>query len=531
MSSTTSLPRAFLSNFLGQSPDWYKLTIVLFLVINPIVFAISPFVAGWVLIVEFIFTLAMALKCYPLQPGGLLAIEAVIIGMTSPAHVKAELVANLEVLLLLIFMVAGIYFMKDLLLSIFTKLLLRLRSKVMLSLAFCAAAAVLSAFLDALTVVAVIIAVATGFYAIYHKVASGRPTHHDDHDHTDDNLVQELTRDDLEHFRGFLRNLMMHASVGTALGGVCTMVGEPQNLIIAENAGWQFVEFLLRMAPITLPVFVFGLLTCVIVEKMHWFGYGETLPEAVRQVLLEHDQEQQRKRSAKDKAKLVVQGLVALWLVIGLALHLAAVGLIGLTVIILTTAACGVTEEHQLGKAFEESLPFTALLAVFFTVVAVIIDQKLFTPVIDWVLHFEGEHQLGMFYIANGLLSMVSDNVFVGTVYINEVHSALNNGLISRDQFDMLAVAINTGTNLPSVATPNGQAAFLFLLTSTLAPLLRLSYGRMVWMALPYTIVLTFVGLFAVYFLLPDLTHWLYSMDLISHHEASAGAKAATIGH
>ena len=29
---------------------------------------------------------------------------------------------------------------------------------------------------------------------------------------------------------------MMHAGVGTALGGVMTMVGEPQNLIIAEQA-------------------------------------------------------------------------------------------------------------------------------------------------------------------------------------------------------------------------------------------------------------------------------------------------------
>ena len=33
---------------------------------------------------EFIFCLAMALKCYPLQPCGLLAIEAVLIGLTSP---------------------------------------------------------------------------------------------------------------------------------------------------------------------------------------------------------------------------------------------------------------------------------------------------------------------------------------------------------------------------------------------------------------------------------------------------------------
>lgn len=529
MSSTTTLPRALVANFLGHSPDWYKLAIVCFLIINPIVFAISPFGAGWLLIVEFIFTLAMALKCYPLQPGGLLAIEAVVIGMTSPAHVKAELLANLEVLLLLIFMVAGIHFMKDLLLAIFTKLLLKVRSKIMLSLAFSLAAAFLSAFLDALTVVAVIIAVATGFYAIYHKVASGQDPHKDDHDHTSDEHVKELTRDDLNRFRAFLRNLMMHASVGTALGGVCTMVGEPQNLIIAENAGWQFIEFLLRMAPVTLPVLICGLLTCALVEKFSWFGYGAQLPDSVRSVLLDNAKAQDAKRTQRDVARLYIQGLVAVWLIVGLAMHLAAVGLIGLSVIILTTAACGITEEHQLGKAFEESLPFTALLAVFFTVVAVIIDQQLFKPVIEWVLDFEGNSQLLMFYVANGLLSMVSDNVFVGTVYINEVHAALNNGTITRDQFDLLAVAINTGTNLPSVATPNGQAAFLFLLTSALAPLLRLSYGRMVWMALPYTIVLTIVGMITVYWFLPDLTQWLYSHDLIHHHQP--GSSPLPSGH
>jgi len=194
------------------------------------------------------------------------------------------------------------------------------------------------------------------------------------------------------------------------------------------------------------------------------------------------------------------------------------VGLIGLSVIILATSSAGIIEEHQLGKAFEEALPFTALLCVFFSVVAVIIDQQLFTPVITWVLTFEGHLQLVMFFIANGLLSMVSDNVFVGTVYINEVAAALKAGQITRDQFDLLAVAINTGTNLPSVATPNGQAAFLFLLTSTLAPVLRLSYGRMVYMALPYTFVLTFVGLSATYFGLSEITSLFYDWGIIQHH-------------
>jgi NhaB family Na+:H+ antiporter len=103
-----------------------------------------------------------------------------------------------------------------------------------------------------------------------------------------------------------------------------------------------------------------------------------------------------------------------------------------------------------------------------------------------------------MFFLANGLLSAISDNVFVATVYINEVSEAFKAGELTRAQFDKLVIAINTGTNLPSVATPNGQAAFLFLLTSALAPLIRLSYMRMVYMALPYTVVLTIVGLFGV---------------------------------
>ncbi|MCG3746528.1 Na(+)/H(+) antiporter NhaB [Vibrio cincinnatiensis] len=525
-----SLGSAFIKNFLGKAPDWYKIAIIVFLIINPMVFFfIDPFIAGWLLVAEFIFTLAMALKCYPLQPGGLLAIEAIAIGMTSPDQVKHELVANIEVLLLLMFMVAGIYFMKNLLLFIFTKILLGIRSKLMLSMAFCITAAFLSGFLDALTVIAVIISVAVGFYAIYHKVASGQPSALS-HDHTHDEQLSELTREDLENYRAFLRSLLMHAGVGTALGGVMTMVGEPQNLIIADHAGWLFGEFFIRMSPITIPVFFCGGVTCLLVEHCKIFGYGVQLPTNVRQILMDFDNETRMNRTQQDRAKLWVQALIAIWLITGLALHLAAVGIIGLSVIILATSFSGIVEEHALGKAFEEALPFTALLAVFFSIVAVIIDQQLFTPIIHGVLHIEDKGtQLALFYVANGLLSMVSDNVFVGTVYISEVQSALEHGLISRDQFDLLAVAINTGTNLPSVATPNGQAAFLFLLTSALAPLIRLSYGRMVFMALPYTLVMSLVGLSCVILLLDPMTSYFYEMGWITHH--SLKPAVITMGH
>ena len=506
--------QAFMKNFLGASPDWYKLAIVSFLIINPILFFfVSPFLAGWLLVAEFIFTLAMALKCYPLQPGGLLAVEAIVIDMTSPTHVKAEIMANFEVILLLMFMVAGIFFMKQLLLFVFTKLLVKIRSKIALSLAFCFSAAFLSAFLDALTVVAVIISVAMGFYGVYHKVASGH-TLKDAVDIADDNKIGN-NHETLEKFRAFLRSLMMHAGVGTALGGVMTMVGEPQNLIIAEQAKWNFIEFFFRMAPVTIPVFICGLLTCYLTEKFKIFGYGEELPEEVWKILADLDHANSAKMSKQDKLKLGIQILIAVWLILGLAFHLAAVGLIGLSVIILATAFTGVTDEHTIGKAFQESLPFTALLVVFFTVVAVIIDQKLFAPIIHYVLSASESAQLVLFYIFNGLLSAISDNVFVATVYINEAKNALTNGVIASHQFELLSVAINTGTNLPSVATPNGQAAFLFLLTSSLAPLIRLSYGRMVYMALPYTLVLSLVGLFAIEFILPSATVWFANLGLI----------------
>ncbi|WP_022961310.1 sodium/proton antiporter NhaB [Halopseudomonas pelagia] len=497
----TSLSRAFLQNFMGQAPVWYKQTIVAFLILNPLcLWLAGPYLTGWLLVVEFIFTLAMALKCYPLLPGGLLAIQALLIGMTTPEALYAEMLVNFPVILLLMFMVAGIYFMKSLLLLVFTKILLGVRSKSALSLLFCFTAAVLSAFLDALTVTAVIISVAVGFYSVYHKVVSAPPKSTGEPKlavNADDEPL-ELHRHDLEVFRAFLRSLLMHGAIGTALGGVATLVGEPQNLLIARIAGWDFAEFFIRMAPVSMPVLAAGLVTCLLLEKTSMFGYGAKLPRNVRRVLEDFAEEERQKRTTIQLAQLIVQALVAVLLVLGLAFHVAEVGLIGLLAIILMATFNGVTDEHQIGKAFQEALPFTSLLVVFFAVVAVIHQQHLFSPIIAWVLLQPESAQPGMFFVANGLLSMISDNVFVATVYISEIKQALDAGSISREHFELLAVSINTGTNLPSVATPNGQAAFLFLLTSAIAPLVRLSYGRMVVMAFPYTLVMGAVGLFAV---------------------------------
>ncbi|MFZ5723623.1 MAG: sodium/proton antiporter NhaB [Pseudomonadota bacterium] len=485
------LPALFAS-FLGQSPDWYKWTILGFLLLNPLALALAgPFFTGWLLLAEFIFTLALALKCYPLQPGGLLALEGILLGMAGPDAVYAEITANFPVILLLIFMVAGIHFLRDLLLYVFSIILMRVQSRIALALLFSLSSAILSAFLDALTVVAVVITVAAGLYAVYHAAASTQAD-------LDADGTPDLAHEDLEKFRAFLRGLLMHAAVGTALGGVSTLVGEPQNLLIGTVAGWNFAEFFLHTLPVSGPVLVAGLLTCAALEKLRWFGYGAELPPSVRDVMRRHFAAEAARRTRHDKLQLVLQALTALFLFVGLAFHLAEVGLIGLAVIVLATALCGITEEKRLGHAFEEALPFTALLVVFFAIVAVIHEQHLFQPVIAYVLQQEDSLRLPLMYSVNGLLSAISDNVFVATVYISEIKAAFDAGALTREQFELLAVAVNTGTNIPSVATPNGQAAFLFLLTSSIAPLIRLGYSRMAWMALPYTVTLTLTGLVAI---------------------------------
>ncbi|AXX59418.1 Na+/H+ antiporter NhaB [Vibrio vulnificus] len=68
------------------------------------------------------------------------------------------------------------------------------------------------------------------------------------------------------------------------------------------------------------------------------------------------------------------------------------------------------------------------------------------------------------------------------------------------------------------------------MLTSALAPLIRLSYGKMVIMALPYTIVLALVGLFGIVFLLEPMTTWFYDAGWIAHHVGEA-THAVSGGH
>lgn len=65
------LAKAYWSNFLGNSSEWFKKSIVGFIIFNTILrYAAGTQAAAIALLIEFIFTLVMSLQCYPLQSGG-----------------------------------------------------------------------------------------------------------------------------------------------------------------------------------------------------------------------------------------------------------------------------------------------------------------------------------------------------------------------------------------------------------------------------------------------------------------------------
>ena len=153
----------------------------------------------------------MALKCYPLQSGGIVALAILALGLTSLRQFGTRSKQISGVLALLIFMVSFIYFMKPLLSFLFARLIVSVKSKWVLSLMFSVMAAFLSAFLDALTVTAVLAPVfVVALHGVYERVRIVD---------VEDRGSVESSAETLEGFRAFIRSLVMHGAVGTALGG------------------------------------------------------------------------------------------------------------------------------------------------------------------------------------------------------------------------------------------------------------------------------------------------------------------------
>ena len=60
---------------------------------------------------------------------GLIVIHGIVIGLATPEHVLEEVKLNINVLLLLVFLVSSIHFLKNVLFLLFTQLFLKVENK------------------------------------------------------------------------------------------------------------------------------------------------------------------------------------------------------------------------------------------------------------------------------------------------------------------------------------------------------------------------------------------------------------------
>lgn len=479
----------FKNFFLGNANEKYKYTIFLFIVTNFILsYIVSYFIIGWIILIEFIFILVTSLQCYPLLAGGIIILQSVFIGLVNIKNLENIFFEHQKIIFFAIFMMSSIKFLKKILLLIFTKILLCVNSKIYLSLSYFMISAFFSAFLDALTVIMIIIVVTEEFYQVYlNKMDVLQNQYKCD--------LENKNKKTIKQFRAFLRNLVMQAAIGSTLGGSVTRIGEPQNMLISEVMHWSFFDFFIKMAPINFPVIIFSILTLIILEKYKLCGYGFTLPKEVKNFFIIHNKEMFNNNKIKYTVNLIIQFIILIWLILLTVFQVSDMSLIGISIIILTSSFCGINKEKNIGKNFAGSMSFIVLLIVFFAVVLIINEQKLFLPLIKLIMHINNKMQYFLLYFFNGLLSSISDNIFVSSIFIQEAKNMFKDKLINFHDFENLAITINTGTNLPSIATPNGQSSSLFLLTSKLAIMINLSYKRMFLMSLPFTIVISLVGI------------------------------------
>jgi NhaB family Na+:H+ antiporter len=266
--------------------------------------------------------------------------------------------------------------------------------------------------------------------------------------------------------------------------------------------GWDFIDFFKHCGIIAVPIALGGFILCPLLEIFSFPGFGYPLSDKIRRLIVEDYEKKAREIAGLGMYRYILQGVVTLLLLIALGFHVAEVGLVGLAVIVLLSAFTGKIKEHDFAEPFSNAMPFVTLIVIFFAILAVVHDQHLVAPVIDWVLTFNGRNQLLVLYIVNGILSMVSDSVFAASVFIAGVDKAYKAGAFSLEWYQNLAVVVNMGTNIPSLGTPNGTAGFLFLLTSALAPLIKLSYFQMLRLMAPYFVVLSTIGGIMTYFFL-----------------------------
>jgi Na+/H+ antiporter NhaD/arsenite permease-like protein len=265
------------------------------------------------------------------------------------------------------------------------------------------------------------------------------------------------------------------------IGGTATLIGDPPNILIGSAAGLNFNDFLVNLAPVTIVIFVvfIGLMAL-------FFRRGLKVPTERREQALEATAD-----TAITNRPLLIKSLIVLGLTLigflahqALGLEAATIALLGATVLMLIAS---VDPHEALGEVEWKTLFFFVGL---FVLVEAVIEVGIVDGVGEWLVGVVGDDvgvaSVAMLWVSAGA-SAIIDNIPYTASAIPLVRHLVESGLPADPLWWSLALGACLGGNLTIV----GASANVVVATTAA----RAGHPIGFWRFLRYGAVVTFVSL------------------------------------
>ena len=229
------------------------------------------------------------------------------------------------------------------------------------------------------------------------------------------------------------------------IGGTATLIGDPPNILIGSAAGLDFNAFLINLGPVTLLVFIGFLLMAPLM-----FRRGLRVPELAREFAVESSE-----GAAITDRRLLVKSLVVVALTLlgflahqALGLEPATIALLGATVLMLIASV----DPHDILREVEWKTLFffIGLFVLVEGVVAVGLVSDMADALADFVGGDATVASVGLLWFS-ALASAVIDNIPYTATAIPIVERLIETGLPADPLWWSLALGACLGGNLTIV--------------------------------------------------------------------------------
>ncbi|WP_412732519.1 SLC13 family permease [Minisyncoccus archaeiphilus] len=429
-------------------------------------------------------------------------------GVASSQGYVAEVSANLSVLLLVLTVGSTASNLKDpigipvsLIIQKWGKCLYKTGAAVFLM------SAIGSAFLDQITMLFIMIG---GLSSIYYVVKNSG------------NFNQE----EMTSINGVIRMLIYTAFMGSLIGGTATPIGEPQCYRIAEILGiTDFGQFFMMMYMIFIGCGLALLTEILILTRFRIGEYAFRWPDSEK--LSSTLKENSLNLPNREKASNYIQLGAFLVFVLALLLLAAHINIFFLGMVAFGGMMMlqGKNREHYISHSTGEVINLILVLLALYGIATALAQQGIILWIVLQILALPFFMQLLLIFLAAGMISSFSDNVFVATIMVTALLIALGANVINMTAFVSLTIAMLAGTTLFSFFLPIGNAGGLCILMHPFCnEEIGLDFKKMFLFGLPLIPVMAIVSLIIIvitfYFGTPNMD--IVNQETIMHEVEEA---------